>query len=456
MPSLSDYQVVARDRLLARNRYGVFDEMGVGKTAPAILAAAERAGHGVPVLVTVPAYLAYNWEREFAKWLPSAQVVSALGERPQREAAFNSNADFVITPYHSWNRIEPKKGPVRSYPILQKRKWAGLLFDESHRLRGMNSNWTKRITQLQNVENKNRDNAFWFLTGTPLVRDAGDVWTFLHLMDRQLYKSYWNFVERVCHVAITPWERIIGKVRDPEEFSAIMARYSIRRLAKDIPELADLEHVENDVWLNLPPVVLKAMRKAKRDYIFEHPDIESIEYDSGGALVQSLLQLSSDPPGSENPKMKAFGDYLREEVPYTRVGVATWYRNTAYLAAKVAEGTRRPVVLFTGDMKESQKRQALQTYDSNDRTIIVGTIAAMKEGLNLQAGSNCCFLEESDLPEDNSQFIGRFKRRGQSEKVHVTRFLMDGPEAIKHRHILKREAYIREAMIADILRSEDF
>jgi SNF2 family DNA or RNA helicase len=454
--TLSDYQLVAKEILLKRSRWGLFDEQGVGKTPPTLMAAAERAGLGAPVLVTVPAYLMYNWEREIRRWLPSAQVLRADGERPHREAVFNSNADFILTSYHSWNEVKSKEGPNRSYPILHKRKWAQMIFDESHRLRGRNSNWTKRVFQLQNVDSKNQDTGMWFLTGTPLVRDAGDLWPFLYLQDRHLFRSYWRYVESQCHIITDPWTREVGPVIDPQRFMDVMRRYSIRRLCADIPELAKLDHTTKVVEIPLPPSVRKAITAARKTYVLEHPDLEkSRDFDSGGALVQAMLQMVSNPPGAENPKMKAFRDYLQNEVPHKRVIVGTWYRETARIAADVASKMKRPTVMITGDQSLRQKEHALVTYDGNPRTVLVGTIAAMKEGLNLQAGSDVCFLEESDIPEDNNQLIARAKRRGQREKVHVVQFLTQGwPESTKHRLVSKRERYIRAALMEEFLQGD--
>jgi SNF2 family DNA or RNA helicase len=446
---LSDYQEVGRDVLLKFGRYGLFDEQGVGKTPTAIMAAAERAGTGSPVLITVPAYLMYNWERELKAWLPSAQVLRADGERPQREAVLNSNADFILTSYHSWNLIKTQDGPNRWYPQLHRRRWAHMMFDEAHRLRGRNSNWTKRVFQLQNVDSKNQNTGMWFLTGTPLVRDAGDVWPFLHLQDRQMFRSYWRFVEEICHITVLPWEKEVGKVRDPERFMDIMRRYSIRRLCKEIPELADLHHTMKTVEVPLPPSVLKAMREAKRTYVLNHKDMEEREFDSGGALYGALLQLASNPPTAENPKMKAFRDYLQNEVSNTRVGVGCWFRATAALAADVSRKLKRPTVMITGDQTSRQKEDAIREYERNPRTVLIGTIAAMKEGLNLQQGHNVAFLEESDLPEDNNQFIGRWKRRGQKETVHCVQFLTNGPESTKHRNVGKRRREIVQAMLEE-------
>jgi SNF2 family DNA or RNA helicase len=430
VPTLSDYQQVALERLLNAQRYGVFDEMGVGKTPVAIRAMQKVNNQKHPFLLTVPAYLMSNWRNEFAKWVPGATVAFAQGEKLVRDQALDSNADVIVCSYNAWH----------THPQLFKRKWQALTFDEAHRLRGRNSKWTKAVFTTQNVDSKNRDSLYWFLTGTPVVRDAGDVWPFLHLCDRQVFRSYWSFVENQCHLNVTPWDREVGPVRDPDEFAALLGRYSIRRLQSEIPELASLEFVTKDITVEMPKSVRESLRKARKEFLIEHPDLaEAIEADGGGALVQKALQMATLPPTADKPKLRAFGDLLREELPQERVFVVAWYRASAREIAQVALNLKRPTVMITGDQTVLQKQHAVDTYNKNPRTVLVGTVAACKEGLNLQAGRQVVFMEEGDLWEDNRQVIGRCLRRGQEQKVQVRRFVTEGwPESNKHRAMLKR------------------
>jgi ERCC4-related helicase len=446
VPTLSTYQIPAVEALVNHEKWGVFDEMGVGKT-PVALSAMQKVNNGkAPFLLTVPAYLMGNWRRECEKWIPGAKVAFAQGERAEREKAIWSNADIVVVSYHTWH----------SHAELLRRKWTALTFDEAHRLRGRNSQWTKRVFQTQNVGSKNRNSQFWFLTGTPIVRDAGDVWPFLHLCDRDAFRGYWNFVETVCHINVTPWDREVMGVRDPEQFTALMNRYSIRRLQADIPELADLEFVSKDIICPMPKSVRAMLRESRRTYMLEHTNMETVDVDGGGALVQKALQLATLPPTADRPKLQVFGELLREELPVERVFAVTWFRNSAKVAAEVATKTRRKVVMITGDQTPRQKEEAVRVYNEDPTAILIGTVAACKEGLNLQAGKQVVFIEEGDLWEDNRQVIGRCMRRGQTERVQVRRLLTEGwPEQSKHRQVMKRGRSNAAALLEDFIDGTD-
>lgn len=432
MPELSPYQVVARDRLLSRERYGLFDEQGVGKTQPLIVAASAMPG---PRLITVPAFLMANWKRELSTWAPGATVGVADGERNQRLSVLHGNSDFILTTYHSWLK----------FPELQSRKWGVMAWDEAHRLRGRNSQWTKKTFQLRNSDNKNRDGTFWFLTGTPLVRDGGDVWPFLHMMDRQMYRGYWAFVERHCRMIVTPWAQEVGHVLHPAEFAQEMRRYSIRRLCRQIPELASLEHVDEDIYVQLPPDVQREMRQAKKTY-----ELYGEAIDGSGALFAKLWQMTTL-PGGKSPKLEALVE--RIEPLNSRIIVYVWFRKSGQAVVDALKKTKRPVVMITGDVPTARRDDYVQQFNEKSNCVLVGTIAAMKEGLNLQASNQIFFVEESPLPSDNEQAIARAKRRGQTKTVHVTHLLCErSPDTAIHRVAEKRQTDINRALMRELMK----
>jgi SNF2 family DNA or RNA helicase len=388
-----------------------------------------------PWLITVPAYLSTNWERELAIWAPGHTVANAVTST-RRDEVINADASFVLVSYHMWNR----------HASLFKRHWTGFVFDEAHRLRGHSSAWTKRVFQLQNAESRNRDARFWFLTGTPLVRDAGDLWPFLHLMDRQRFSSYWKFVEEHCFTNQTPWVTEVEGVKDPHRFAQVMAEFSVRRLLKDIPELAHIEHVDKVVELPLPASVAQAIRKARKEYVFRH-DNEIRVYQGAGDMIQDLLQMCSTPPTKENPKLAALNDYLQNDAPNERVVVFTWYRKTA----ETVTDHPRVIGTITGDTPLPVRDRILDSFRDSRTGVLVANIAAAGSGLNLQVARRCVFIEESELESENEQAIGRLKRRGQAQVVLVHRFLTSGLEMVKHRRVVKRDRHIRQALLEYLL-----
>jgi SNF2 family DNA or RNA helicase len=466
MIELADYQIEARDALLANRKWGLFDEQGVGKTFPLIAAAWELDVQ--QRLVTVPAYLIPNWEREIRRYCgPDVEIAIAVGEPHQRHRALTSLAPWVLTSYHNWSNFQPLTEKQRAleargatvtrtlrYPELMQRRWGAFLYDEAHRLRGRNSMWTKEMRRLQNADSKNKGAAYWYATGTPIVRDPGDVFEFLRSMDRTQFSSYWRFVEEWCLIEETPWDKIIHGIRPglEEAFKAMLDRYSTRRLLADIPELAKLEVIGPKLLpVKLPASVYTTMRKATKDYIIEHPDLDSPEaLQSSGQLVHRLRLMSSLPPTQLNPMLETVNELLDDHVE--PVIVWTWYRETAnrYVEAIDKRHRSRKVFMISGDVSNHERQGIIDAWGKTDDGILVATVAALKEGANLQHSACQIFVEVSDLPSDNDQAIGRSKRRGQLRPVHVYALYPESTLAAKvYRNQSKRRILTARALLEE-------
>lgn len=412
MVSLSPYQIVSRDFLLAEPGLRLLaDEPGVGKTFPAIDAAVLRGG---PALVTCPAYLIQNWAYEIHRLYPQAVVVRANGTGySARSEALQGPADFVLTSYNNWSQ---KTRGVYQYPELVDREWGSYIFDEGHRLRGRNSACTKHVFKTRLARSANRDTPIWVLTGTPFVRDGGDFYPYFHLFNKAEYKSYWKFVDDRCITQDTPFGKRVGNIRRSyrEEFSQELGQFTLRRTVADIPELASLESLERHYYVDMPASVTKMIQKAKKEYILEHEGMDSELVSGPGALYQIQRQLATNPPTKAKPKLDWLKDFLDDRVGKTVVYV--WYKSSARM---VADSLGDRAVLVTGDVPTSKRADVVDTWKNGKADVLVATISSLKEGISLVESSNVVFLEASELPADVEQCTKRLLRRGQKKLVNV-------------------------------------
>lgn len=418
---LSDYQEVSRDFLLeSEGVAGLFDEPGVGKTAPTIVAAWEKHREtGLPVLITCPAYLVENWAWEISRFAPAGATVSlANGSGPAaRHTALQADADFVITAYSNWSA---KSGGVFTYPELSARAWAVIVFDEGHRLRGRNSQCTKHVFELRRARSANAKTPLYVLTGTPILNNPGDLFPLLNLWNKTKFRSYWNFVGEFCKVVKTPWSTEVGQLRRgmEDEFQELIGSFALRRTLKDVPSLASLEHQDRDYYVTLPPSVKKMIDKAREEYVLEHEELETTEFvNGGGALYSKLRQLSTNPPTAEKPKIAFVRDLLEDRAG--PIVVYCWYKDSAKAVAEGLAKTGRPVTLITGDVPTAKRGDLVESWKTHDAGILVATIASLKEGISLVHATDVIFLEHSELPADQDQCIARLKRRGQTKLVTV-------------------------------------
>lgn len=415
--TLDDYQEISRDYLLGDKFRCLFDEPGVGKTGPSIMAGWEhRKRTRFSVLVTAPAYLLLNWEKEIKDFIPEATVVRADGAGIQaRRQAFSANADFVLTSYNNWSA---KIGSEYTYRDLRDQMWAAYIFDEGHKLRGRNSSWTKHVFRTRLTGSANRNTPIWILTGTPFVRDGGDFWPYFNLFDKKQYGSYHKFVQDRCVILETPFGQNVGNIRKSyaEEFRRELAQFSLRRTVQDVPQLASLEFVEQDYTVVLPASVVAMIKKAKKEYVLDHPDLASPEFLNGsGALYVAQRKIATVPPTKANPKLTWLKEFLADK--RGKVVVYTWFKDSA---RAVADALGTQAVLITGDVAAGKRQTLIDKWKaSGGPQVLIATIPSLSTGISLTEARDIVFLEHSELPADQEQCIKRLCRRGQKHLVQV-------------------------------------
>lgn len=458
MKRLDDYQVVARDYLLGDEKFSaLFDEAGVGKTGPAIVAGYEKWKEtGYAVLVTAPAYLLSNWEMEIRSFAPGATCVVADGAgQKKRTDSLSEEKTFVLTSYNNWSARDKSGG--WTYPILHERKWGALIYDEAHRLRGRNSLCTRHVRELRKRRNPNLDTPLWCLTGTPVVNNPGDLFPLLQLWEPRLFRSYWRFVKEWCYVTETPWSTEPGVLRKgfEDEFRDLLRQFSLRRTLEDIPSLATLEERHTEHYVELPASVRKTIAKAKKEYRLEHPDLDNTEFVAGGgALYAKLRQIATVPPTVAKPKIQFVREYLQDHTRH--VVIYCWYRNSARTVAAELTKLGRPVTLISGDVPTGNRKALVDQWNQTADGVLVATISALKEGISLVSASDVLFLEHSELPADQGQCVSRLKRRGQKRLVNVHHVYARGtPDMAIRRAVINRETSIRAALTSWIREEED-
>jgi SNF2 family DNA or RNA helicase len=419
--TLDDYQVVASDEMRSRRTFGLFDEAGVGKTHPAVVAALEFPA---PRLVTLPAYLIPQFEGMIKQVDGNLTTATTLGDGPDaKHAALQANVDFVLSSYNTWGTFH---NDAYRYPETFTRPWGAFIFDEAQRMRGYRSLWTKQVWKLRNADSRHRQTPIWELTGTPIVSGPADVYPFLHLCNRLEYPGFWSWAEEWCVITEDPWMKHVKGVRRGKEeaFRTMLREWSLRRRCEDIPQLRGLECRYKDIPITLPASVYKSMKTLVKEYRLEHPDLPEVYIlEHSGEVNHRLRLMTTLPPTSAQPKLDGLVDYLEDRTG-DRVVVFAWHREvvTAVLNRIRKRWPKRPIYRFDGDTSTNNKIAAQQAYQMCPDTVVVATIAAMNAGVNLQAGHHCVFIEESYLPGENEQAVKRLLRRGQTRPVIVTRF----------------------------------
>ena len=381
------YQLVGRDFLASRTRALLADEMRVGKTPQAILAA-----DGLDILkalVLCPAIAVEHWKREWTKWAPEAwTMVDVMSYDKARNL---------------WQGGD-----------LKAERWDVLIVDEAHFCKNPNA------TRTQMVYGKGglgyQCGAIWALSGTPAPKHAGELWPLLRAFGRTDL-SYDAFGYRYCtgftlYVGNTfrrEW-RVTGTREEMiPELRELIAPIMLRRTRKEVaPEMPDIDFQFLEVE---PP--------SNRWDVLHGMDFKSDE-----AL---LAWIEANPTADREDRVEvalAKVPALVEEIAFNiesgllkQTVVFGWHRDPL---AKLADAlVEKGIVsaLITGDTLSRQREFVQEQFRSGMFQVVCANVLAAGTAIDLSAASHGYFLELDWTPGNNTQAANRLVSMEKQEPV---------------------------------------
>ena len=415
---LYEYQTVAKMFLLQTQKAILADDIGVGKTFPAIAALLEAPR---PRLLITPAYLQLNWKLELERFHPGLSIARIDGsvdvQKKFQVLRQPSTYDIVMTSYSIVGMSDPKqpkKNPQSLgkplYPF-QKTTWGAIACDEAHNLRGRNSNATQFLYRIPTKY-------LFLLTGTPIMNNGGDLYPLLHLCNPTEFSSYWRFVEEWCVVRQGAFDREVGAIIHPERLSKqVLGRYMLRRrhsdIGSNIPDTTtQVVHVEPTGTTRTALGIIK--RELVKLIETAEGDWTKIPLTSASAVLHELRRATA----KDEEKLRTLIAILND-LPMEKAIVWCWYKDTVdIVAARLRKRwPKRNVVVVTGDVAATKRLEMANAFNESEDDILVATLASLSTGANLQKSRISIFYERDHLPATNDQALGRQVRIGQQETV---------------------------------------
>lgn len=221
------------------------DEMGLGKTlqtAASVDIILSQMRPASCCLVVAPLSTIPHWLREFQSWTDLNAIIyhgSAKDRRKIREYEMAYEEDRPATSNGVTGflrRCKNRKGKapwmvqvVISTPEmlitedaleLSSIDWEVLVVDEAHRLKNHKSKLTSMLSN-----NRFAFNFKILCTGTPIQNDMKELWTLLHFIDKDLFQSQDDFLEKYGNM--TTKETV-------DELHEMIRPYILRRLKEDV------------------------------------------------------------------------------------------------------------------------------------------------------------------------------------------------------------------------------
>lgn len=406
------YQDAGAAYLTQRERGGLHDEPGVGKTGSVIGAIdmldAQRG------IICVPAMLRENWIIEMRRFMKKPRRVCKGMNRHDFYAWLRGRFDILVSSYEQITKWAPHiraSGEILDF----------FACDEAHALKNGDTNRVKAILGHEAdgdggaIEWAQR---VWHVTGTPMVNDPVDIWTFLRLCGvmplsrNQFIKRYFHKIPSAYGIRTEPKPEMVP------ELQLLIANNSIRR-------------TKADVGIFLPPIFMTSLfLDGNTDLVVrmlrEHPGLEAAivrAIEQGGLSfldsqhIMELRRLVGE--AKAVPYAYTLLHELRSGETDKRV-VFGVHRDALTTVRDILTKYGVRCVLINGDTKERDRIAYVKEFTNDPECkCMIGAIRAAGEGNNFQAACEIDMFESEWSPGKNAQAIFRVHRRGQERKVRA-------------------------------------
>ena len=394
---LRPYQDEAADFLFARDRAMILAPVGAGKTAITLTAMTEMLARGFVDrwLVLAPKRVCTNvWPVEGQKWCPEFDIAVAVGTPAQRRAAFDSDADIVVTNYDN----------ITSLDLSNFTGFTGVVFDELTKLKNPSG---KRFKHLWGLID--RFSVRWGLTGSFTSNGLEDVFGQCKIIDQKLLgRSKGAFLQQYFHIInreYNQWSPNTGALE------YIMAAIKPATYVLEPGEYKDKLPPLNIVEMSCDMDDYDVYEAMKKEFVVELD--QTISAPTAAVMIQKLQQLAGGfiygPEGAtwvSEHKFEMLDDILEENQRDNTLIIYNYQE-------ELAELKRRYPQLATMDDKN-----VVDKWNKGELELLALHPKSAGHGLNLQFGGNkMIWLSLPWSLELYEQTIGRIHRSGQTKDV---------------------------------------
>ena len=276
------------------SRLLIADEMGVGKTVQAI-GLSSLYQKDWPVLVICPSSLKFAWRDEITMWLSEILDKEDIQVIKHSKDVFKKNKKYYVISYDLSVRMIDK--------IIEK-KFNYIISDEAHYLKSRQAKRTLCLTPILQ-----RAKRCVLLTGTPILAKPMEIYSLLHILRPDKFKSFKDFGTRYCDPKILRFGVIDWSgSSNSRELNCILNRLMIRRLKKDVlNQLPPKKRQKIEISTDSKIIKRLKMMMEKSSKKFESLLGTHIELDKLGINVDDL-KTEKEKENEENSDKKEKND----------------------------------------------------------------------------------------------------------------------------------------------------
>ncbi|MCO5572462.1 hypothetical protein L7F22_026217 [Adiantum nelumboides] len=390
-----------------------------------------------PFLVVAPVSTLGHWQREIES-LTDMNCLVYSGSMDDRNVM--REYDFYTTSKNGDLKFNLGfEVLMKDHHFLSKQEWQYIIVDEAHRLKTKQSKTSRTLKEMSV-----KKGGLLLLTGTPVQNNTKEIFSLLHLLDSEKFKSQEEFLSKYGDI------RNAEQVRDLQE--NILRPRLLRRMKEDVEKSIPLKE-ETIVWVeltkdqrsyykaiyenriadllkgsqnsNLPNLRNVAMELRKLcnhpflcDGLEEHLTSRTLkkwhESPEGGTLCHSsgkMLLLDK-----LLPKLKDAG---------RRVLIFSQFTMMLDLLEDYLNAKDYSYERIDGKIRGSERQAAIDRYSARGSETFVFLLSTRAGGLGITlTAADTCVIYDSDWnPQNDLQAMARCHRIGQTKDVKIYRLI---------------------------------
>lgn len=463
------HQEEAIERAKSQNSFGLFMDMGVGKTATAIHILRWKylyADRILKTLVFCPRIVLDNWAHEFKlnSNIPQHEIKILTGSAKKRlELLKNSPAKIFVLNYESLNMDELFQELILWQP-------EAIVIDEAHRVKNPKAKRSKKLYELANP--KNRQLVKLALTGTPAPNSLLDLFMIYKIFNPAIFGLNYYFYQKRFFEDKNAWmpkhrwfPNWVARPGAEVELNKIILSTAALAKKKDCLDLPELIKVK--VQAELSAEQRKHYEEMRREFITyvkkndstQGAVVANLAITKGLRLMQILSgfvnTVSGDTiPFKENPRLEVLKELLEQITPSHKVIVwAVWHEDFKQIA-KLCDSMKLKYVEGHGLIDGKTQRDNLLKFDKDQSIrVFIGSPAAMGVGCNITAASYAIFYSRNFSYEQSTQAESRNWRGGSEIHEKITRIDIVAKDTLDEKimEALERKEKISDAILLGAL-----
>jgi len=371
------------------------------------------------VLIVVPKSVQIQWQEEMEKFMKGAQVTRVNGAPKARELAYEAFTKATHYPNVLLTTYELLRQDIER---VQKLKFDVLVCDEAHRLVNPSAQVYKAVASIT-VPLRG------FLTATPIMNRALDVYGLYNLVCPGLFGSYKSFID--TYTIRNEYNSVVG-YRNIDQLQQIIEPWTVgitlEEAGIELPPVT-----ETDIPFKLSPKEQDFYTKVKKEALAELTKEEVSKLSEANLMnlattkMLRLQQIASYAGAlgsiTECSKLDTLKELLADKVPHgTKAVIFTQFSTVAEMLHRELPES----YLITGQTDTETRGEIVKNFTKNPTpNILIGT-SAISAGLNLQVANIIINYDSPWSVGQITQRIGRAHRIGQEKPVFVYNLLAQG------------------------------